>query len=374
MKTYRFKLYAHKRNRKIIKNIELSGKVYNHLIALHKKYYGLFKKYPSKYSVQKHITKLKRKPEYKHWADLNSQTLQNIAERIDFGYQKFFKKQNKRPPTFRKICKFKSFTLKQTGYSFKEDNVVVIQSVKYKYFKSREIEGNIKTVTIKRDGVGSIFLFVTTDVEEQFKNISATRKTAGFDFGLKTFLTGSDETEFQSPLFYKKSLSRRRVLSKELSRKRRGSSNRKRARIALAKTDIKIVDKRRDWMFKLARELCAQYSLISLETLSLREMISRWGRKVLDIAYAEFLKILKYVAVRFRTVIVFIDKWFPSTKLCSECGAVDDSLSLRDRTWKCTGCGALHNRDLNAAININREGASSLRKEGLRLRTEASPV
>jgi len=232
----------------------------------------------------------------------------------------------------------------------------------------------IKTVTIKRDGVGSIFLFVTTDVEEQFKNISATRKTAGFDFGLKTFLTGSDETEFQSPLFYKKSLSRRRVLSRELSRKRRGSSNHRRARIALAKTDIKIVDKRRDWMFKLARELCAQYSMISLETLSLREMISRWGRKVLDIAYAEFLKILKYVAVRFRTVIVFIDKWFPSTKLCSECGAVNDSLSLRDRTWKCTGCGALHNRDLNAAININREGASSLRKEGLRLRTEASPV
>ena len=103
MTTYKFKLYRSKKNKQLHQQINIAGYIYNHLIALHKRYYKYFKKYPSKYNIQKFITRLKKQHKFQFWNTLGSQAIQQVVERIDFGYKKFFHKENKRPPSFRKI-------------------------------------------------------------------------------------------------------------------------------------------------------------------------------------------------------------------------------------------------------------------------------
>ncbi len=140
MKTYQFKLYQHKRNKHLHRAINASGNIYNHCIALHKRYYRLFKKHLNKNQLMKHIAKLRNKNEY--WQLVGSQSVQDIVQRIDRAYQLFFKHHNKgvRPPNFRKRIKYKSFTLKQAGYKFLASNQVKIGQRVYKFCQSREIE------------------------------------------------------------------------------------------------------------------------------------------------------------------------------------------------------------------------------------------
>jgi putative transposase len=148
----------------------------------------------------RHIAKLRNKNEY--WQLVGSQAVQDIIQRIERAYQLFFKyhKKGVRPPNFRKRIKYKSFTLKQAGYKFLDGNKLKIGQRIYKFCQSREIEGKIKTVTIKRNSLGELFIFVVTDyLDKQITTM--TGKSAGFDFGLVTFLTCSDNTEIQSPLF-----------------------------------------------------------------------------------------------------------------------------------------------------------------------------
>ena len=194
MKTYKFKLYQHKRNKHLHQSINAAGNIYNHCIALHKRYYRIFGKHLNKNRLMKHLAKLRKNNEY--WQQVGSQAVQDIVQRIDRAYQLFFKHHHKgvRPPNFRKRIKYKSFTLKQAGYKFLEGNALKIGQRIYKYCKSREIQGQIKTVTVKRTPLGELFIFVVTDYVDSQINLM-TGNSAGFDFGLKTFLTSSDGTK-----------------------------------------------------------------------------------------------------------------------------------------------------------------------------------
>ena len=129
-----------------------------------------------------HLAKLKRTTRFAHWRLLPSQALQNVIERIDFGYQKFFDRDNKRPPQFRSKLKYKSYTLKQAGYKFLEGNKVRIGKCVFRYHKSRKFDvDSVKTVTIKRDRVGDLWLCVVAKAERFELNIAKTGKTAGFE-------------------------------------------------------------------------------------------------------------------------------------------------------------------------------------------------
>ena len=130
MKTYKFKLYQHKRNRYLKRQINLAGIIYNHCIALHKRYYRLYGKSLNVYALMKHLTKLKKLPKYSDWNSLGSQAIQDIAQRIDKGYKLFFRNREhgikSSPPSFKKVKKYKSFTLKQAGYKLYSDNRIKI--------------------------------------------------------------------------------------------------------------------------------------------------------------------------------------------------------------------------------------------------------
>lgn len=360
MKALKFKLYEHKRNRYLKRSINAAGVIYNHAIALHRRYYRMFKKHLSCTKLQAHIAKLRKQNLF--WQQVGSQAVQDICQRIEKAYQLFFKHHSKgaRPPGFKKVKRYKSFTLKQAGYKFLGGNRVKIGSRVYQYWNSREIEGTVKTLTIKRTPLGELFMVVVVDNVDEPEIKVETGRTAGFDFGLKTFLTGSEGFKIDAPEFFKQSLNAIRKASQAHSKKQKGSQNREQARLNLARKHEDISHRRRDWFWKLAHDLTDKFDVLYFETLNLKGMKRLWGRKVSDLALGEFLQILEWVARKKGKQVAYIDRWFPSSKMCSGCGHVLESLELSVRRWRCLSCHSENDRDTNAAVNIKRVGSSTL--------------
>ncbi len=255
MKTLKFKLYQHKRNRFLKRSIDAAGVIYNHCIALHKRYYRVWGKHLNCAKLQAHIAKLRKRKEF--WQSVGSQAVQDICQRIEKAYQLFFNHHKKgvRPPNFKKVRRYKSFTLKQAGYKFLGGNRIKIGNRVYQYWNSREIEGTVKTLTIKRTPLGELFMVVAVDgvMEPQIK--VETSRIAGFDFGLKTFLTVSDGSQIESPQFLKQSLTAIKKANRQHSKKVKGSANRERARKHLVRKHEDVSNRRSDWFWKLALDI-----------------------------------------------------------------------------------------------------------------------
>ena len=185
------------------------------------------------------------------------------------------RRSNKRSsrPRFKRSNLYKSYTLKQAGWQLLQSNYIRIR-----YFKSQDILGTPKRCTVKRDGVGDVWIIIATDYVEIPLNRPTTGNSAGFDFGLKRYLTGSDYNDYDSPQFFKRSLNAIKRANRNHSRKVKGSNNRKRARLHLARKHRRIANQRANFHWQLAHELTDRYDWISLETLNIKGMI--WGRKV----------------------------------------------------------------------------------------------
>ena len=358
--TYKYKLYKTKKTKHLDELINIAGNIYNRCIALHKRYYKFYHKSLNKFQLQKHLTKLKRLNKYQNWNNLSSQAIQQITERIDNAYKKFFKKQGGLP-TFKKPIKYKSFTLKgNVGYKL-NGNVICLHGYDFKFSKNQtiKVDDKIKTLTIKRDNLGSFYLCVSLETKD--KNRITTGKNVGMDFGLKNFLTLSDNTTINSPLIYFKSLKELRTKQRKLSSKKKGSNNRAKAKLELARFHQKLANQRRDYFFKLANDLAKKYDSIFIEDLNLKGMAKIWGRKIHDLAFHEFIHILST-----KTNVVKIDKFYPSSKTCSCCGYVKKDLTLKERIFDCPNCKSKIDRDYNASLNIFRVGASTLSGEFIR--------
>lgn len=297
IRTYSFKLYSSKKNRKLHKQIDIAALVYNHCIALHRRYYRLFKKSLNANRLKKHLTKLKRLPKFSYMLEIGSQSVQDVVERIDRAYRLFFNNLKSKirtaPPSFKKVSKYKSFTLKQAGYKFLDGNKLKIGKTIYKYLKSREIEGRVKTLTVKRDALGDIYIYIVCE-QNQNEVLARKGKSVGYDFGLKKFMTASDGNDIVSPLFFKENAKAIARANRILSRKKKGSNNRKKAKLALARLHKRVANQRADFHWKLANALVGEYSLICIEDLNLKAMQRLYGRKISDLGFSEFVKILEY--------------------------------------------------------------------------------
>lgn len=358
-RTYKYKLYETKKTKYLDDAIEIARQIWNHCLALQKRYYRMYGKYISANRMKVFIARLRRR-KFANWQKLGSQAVQDVVERLDRSYKAFFdwcktrSGPRKSPPKFRKRWKYHSFTLKQAGWSI-DGNVIRIMDKSFKFVLHRPYNGVVKTVTVKRSPYGEYFIFLSV-VEEVFTHDTHTGNAVGIDFGLKTFLTMNDGTVVVSPQWLFHGMENIRRANRNLSRKKKGSNNRRRARKAYAKVHEDIANQRTDWFFKLARNLTLKYSTICIEDLNLNGMKRLWGRKVSDLAYGEFVKILEYEAMINGCKVIKIDRWYPSSKTCHCCGVIKEDLSLKDRLWTCSACGESHDRDVNAAINILNQG------------------
>jgi len=173
--------------------------------------------------------------------------------------------------------------------------------------------------------------------------------------------TESDGEAIESPLFYRQAMTELKIAQQNLARKVKFSGGWKKAKSVVTRLYQRVVNKRRDWFFKLAHDLTDRYDHLYFEDLSMKGMQALWGRKIGDLARSEFMSILNYVASLKGKAVGLIDRFYPSSKTCFDCGYIHKDLELSDRRWACPGCGCIHDRDINAALNIQREGASSHR-------------
>jgi len=362
MKTYKQKLYNSKKNRYLDKLLNIACEIYNFALHYKKEQYILYKISVNKYDLQKLLSNMRNSEEYPLWKLVGSQVIQQITDRIYNAYDLAFtamkaKKKSVKFPNFKKTFKYRSITFKQAGYKLLRGNKIIIGEKTFKFFQTREIEGKIKTLTVKRNSIGEYFIFITTDHVDINRNIFRTGKSVGFDFGLKQFLTCSDANDIDSPLFFKQDKKKIAKLSKQVSSKKKGSNNRVKARLNLARAYEDISNRRENFHWQLANYLVNEYDIIYLETLDLNSMRSRFGSKISDLGFYNFLKILEYQFDKSNKIIKKIDKWYPSSKICCCCGYINNNLKLRDREWVCPECHVKHDRDFNASVNIYVEGS-----------------
>jgi putative transposase len=359
-RTYKYRLYTSKRDKYLHQQIDVTGIIWNHALAVQKRYYRLTGKYIGKYRLMSHIAKMRRTARFGHWQLVGSQAVQDVVKRLDKAYMRFFAYLKGEigiktgPPRFKKVKKYKSFTLKQAGWKLLGGNRIRLNGRNYKFVLSRPLGGNIKTVTVKRDNAGRLFVCLSVIEEVNLPVEVSTGKIGGFDFGLKTFLTDDEGSAYQSPEFLKANLSEIGRLNRQLSRKQKGSNNRQKAKRQLALAHDSVANERRDAHFKLAHALCDEYDALGFETLNLRGMKKLWGRKISDLGFSQFMLILEHVACMRGRQVVKIGQWEPTSQTCSCCGH-RQPIELRERWFTCEACGLEIGRDHNAARNIRRE-------------------
>ena len=368
MISYKYKLYRNRRTRHLDSMLGEACFVWNHALALQRRYYKLYGKYIGVNRMQKHFARrISRNL-------LHSQTTQEILQRLDTAYQRFFSHLAKRPPKFRRAKDFSSIVFKQGGYSL-NGNVLSINSVKkrFKFSLSRPYDGKVKTLTVKRNHLGEFFIVMVLDQSPRSIGKTHHGASVGIDFGLKKYMTLSDGTTVDNPQFLKSGLRQLQRKSRNLSKCQKGSHNRERKRLELDRHHEKVANQRNDFQWQLAHQLCRQYDRIFIEDLQLTGMSALWGRKMADLAHGEFVLKLQYVATKYGVTVHKIDRYYPSSKTCT-CGYVNHQLQLYERTWVCPECGTVHKRDLLAANNILRQGIAELKSVSKTPSTERKRV
>ena len=354
MISYKYKLYRTDKTKYLDKMLREACFVWNHALALQKRYYRLYDKYINCGRMKAHFAKRI------HRNLLHSQTTQEILERLDTAYQRFFSRLAKRPPKFRKAKDFSSIMFRQGGYSL-NGNVLTVNKPgkRFKFSLSRPYDGKVKTLTVKRSPLGEYFIVMVLDKAPVTFRKTHNGASVGIDFGLKTYMTMSDGTKVKNPQFLKTTLPKVQRASRNLSKSASDSHRHQSRRMELDRVHERIVNKRSEFQWQLAHLLCRQYDHIYIEDLQLKGMTALWGRKVNDLAHGAFINRLEYVATKYGVTVHKIDRFYPSSKTCT-CGYVNKQLQLKDRHWTCPECGTVHDRDLLAAQNILRQGIAEL--------------
>jgi len=285
-----------------------------------------------------------------------AQTLQQVLKRLDRAYQYFFNSlQNggrQGFPRFKSVERYNSFTLIQHGWKIDHQYLFISRIGQFKMHLSRPIQGIIKTVTIKRTPTNKWYVYFVCDNMPAHK-LPKSNQVIGIDVGIKSYLTDSDGNKVENPKFLKNTLKELRIKQRKLSRAKKGSNRRKKVKLQVAKCHEKIANQRDDFLHKLSTDYVKNYDVIKVENLQIQNMVKndRLSRDINDCAWGKFFELLKYKAEEAGREVIKV-KPNNTSKKCSKCGSINHELKLSDRIWICENCGATHDRDENAAINI----------------------
>jgi len=333
--------------------------LYNTALNQRIQIYRQNKKGISGYSQCNQLIELKEHfPEY---SEISSQTLQSVIERLSNAYDSFFRRMKKGGekagfPRFKGKDRYDSFTLKQCGWKLDGKYLIINKIGRFKLRLSRPIEGVIKTITIRRESDKWYACFSCDGVPE--KKLPKLDNSIGLDVGIKSFLVDSEGAIIDNPKYFRQSEALLRVKQRILSRRKKGSNRRKDARSLVAKIHERIKNQRNDFLHKLANQYIKKYGTLIFEDLNIKGMVQNHclAKSISDASWGKFYELCAYKAEEAGRQIIRINRWEPTSKKCSACGAINHDLKLSDRTWVCKVCGAVHDRDYNGATNINMAG------------------
>jgi len=375
-KGFKYRIYPTKTQQKQIK-IMFNGKrfIWNYFLALNKERLKNNERIYTFYQMSSLLTQLKKEQEWLKQCEKS--ILQNTLKNLYKAFQDYFKKAKGFP-------KFKSYKNnhhsvkmnithnnieileKNTQYTstckYKKQNCKIklpkIKKVKIAY--SRQYEGRILSATISQVPSGKYFVSLCcTDVENN--KFNKTDNTIGIDLGIKEFAIFNTGEKINNPKYYKKYEQKLKKNQRKLSSKQKGSKNKNKQRIKVARIHKKIYNTRLDFLHKLSTRLVKENDIICIEDLKVNKMLhdkknKKLHKSISDASFYEFKRQLQYKILWNDKILSIINQYFPSSKLCSDCGFKYDDLTLDIREWQCKNCGSIHDRDVNAAINILNEG------------------
>jgi putative transposase len=300
------------------------------------------------------LPELKQEHEWLKGAD--SQALQQSLQNLSRAFENFFAKRGKYP-------RFKSKHGRQSiQYPQRvklEGSRVYLPKVGWvRCVVHREIVGRIKTVTVSRNCCGQFHAAILTEDGAELPPVSTDGKAIGLDVGLTHLVITSDGSKFSNPRHLRKAERNLKRKQRSLSRKKKGSKRRDKARRLVARAHERVACARQDHLHKLSRRIVNENQVIAVEDLHVKGMMKNHNlaKAVGDVGWRMFLGFVEYKAARAGKAVVKCSRWFPSSKACSSCGCIKDSMPLDIRAWTCPQCGAVHDRDINAAKNIRDEG------------------
>jgi putative transposase len=357
-KAFKYRIYPNKEQEELmLKHMGCSRWVYNY--ALNKKItsYQETGKGLNRFDIQKDLPQLKKNEDTSWLKEVNSQTLQASLENLDKAFTRFFKEKKGFPKFKSKKDNRQSFNIPQnTEIDFEKNKIWLPKfktSIKVKI--DRTFEGIIKTSTITKTPTGKYFISILVELEKELpkKKPLDEKQAIGIDLGIKTFATLSNGMEIENPKHLKKSLKKLKKQQRKVSRKVKGSNNRKKEIKKLALIHEKVTNKRNDFLHKTSHYLVTNFDTLCLETLKSGNMMKnhKLAQALSDISIAKFNGLIDYKSEWFGCNILRIGQFEPSSRMCS-CGVINKQLKLSDRVWTCSSCGTTHDRDVLAANNI----------------------
>ena len=355
-KTYKFRLFPTKEQEVLLnQHFGHSRWVYNHFLNERKEQYQADKKSDNYYKQAATLTKLKKEEDTKWLKEVNSQTLQFALRSLDTAFLNFFR-GNAQFPKFKSRKHKNTFTVPQFGKL--EDGKIIIPKFKdgIKVKLHREVNGEIGKMSITKTPTGKYYVSIFT--EQEVEKLPKTNKQVGIDLGLKAFLITSDNKKFKNNRYTKKYAKQLKKAQQHLSRKQKGSNGFEKQKLKVAKIHEKIASCRLDTLHKVSHKLVNEFDVIVCEDLNVKGMIKnhKLSKHIADASWGNFVTLLQYKCDWYGKELVKVNRFYPSSKSCSECGWINQELKLSDREWTCKSCGVVHDRDVNASRNILKEG------------------
>ena len=380
IRAYRFRIYPSNRQIYMLNStLNLCRELYNAMLQQRIYAYRSGKKVNYK-SQQDELPELKNT--FLEYRNIHSQVLQDVARRLDKAFDNFYRrimeKRNGKTikagfPRFKSMDRYSSITYTQSGFRIMDNGHVWFSKIgKIRTFIHRSVTGHIMTVSVKHDSAGDWFITITVEMDirtdkpvdettqnSQFQPV----KPVGIDMGLKSIITASDGSQLEPPQFLRKSEKKLKKAQRNLSRKQKGSGKRSKAKTGVQKIHRKIQRQRDDLAHKLSRNLVKNHDLIAFEDLNIKGMVKNHhlAKSITDAGWNQIIQYTMYKAESAGTVVVLIDPKYTSQE-CSHCGNIKHDLKLSDRTYHCNVCGLSIDRDVNAAINIERKGMKKMKE------------
>lgn len=360
-KAYKYRFYPNNEQKEQLeKTFGCTRFVYNHFLKIRTHEWFENQKRVGYNETAGLLVSLKKEKDFEWLKEVPSVCLQQALQNLDNAFKNFFQKRAKYP-TFKKKKNSQSARYTTSGFTYKNGVIKLAKHSKPLDIKwSRKFNGNPSSVTVSKDSSGRYHISIL--VEEKIELKDVIKNEIGLDLGLSHAVITSEGEKINNQRFFKNDEKKLAKAQKRLSRKQKGSNNRKKARLKVAKIHARISDKRMDYAHKLTTKIVNENQVIAVESLQIKNLIRnrKLSKAISDVGWHQIIRMLEYKSAWYGRSFVQIDKFYPSSKRCSGCGYLSAKMPLSIRSWECPECRVNHDRDINAAKNILKAGKAIL--------------